>query len=173
VDLSLFGERFISFPLITMGQYFRAVNKTKKEVVCPWCMGVDGHLKDEDVAHALAAFVLLFHRPHANCDGHRCHCDMQAINVDPEFSPLLSRLLTNGLPEAPAALPEGLPIGTWSGDEVYLVSDYDCDLYQESFWYSNISQELADTWNSVVDDESLRLAWDVDCGCEDFMKAHR
>ena len=32
------GQRVDFFPTTTMGQYFKAANLDKKEVVCPWCM---------------------------------------------------------------------------------------------------------------------------------------
>ena len=32
-------QRVVPFPFFPTGQYFKAVNEDKKEVVCPWCLG--------------------------------------------------------------------------------------------------------------------------------------
>ena len=59
---SLFGGRVVSFPTLYIGQYFRAVNKTKKEVVCPWCVGGGAKLWEWAANPIGALFVLLLRR---------------------------------------------------------------------------------------------------------------
>jgi len=57
---STVGGRVFSIPLLKMGQYFKAVNVTKKEVVCPWCLGGVAKLIEWAVNPWGAVFTLLF-----------------------------------------------------------------------------------------------------------------
>jgi hypothetical protein len=150
-----------------MGQYFRAVNKTKKEVVCPWCIGGGAKLWEWAASPIGALFVLLLRRSSGCGGGDYYGYRPQVINVDGEssngFADTLARVaLIEG---APAPQDPDSVVGRWAGDEVYLVGDYDSSqLYEESHGYRNISRQLVETWNSFIDLEDRKLTYE-ECGC--------
>jgi hypothetical protein len=164
---SAFGGRVFSIPIFLMGQYFRAVNKTKKEVVCPWCIGGGAKLWEWAASPMGALFAVLLRRSSGGGGGDYYGYGTQIVEVNGETPGTVSDAL------AKIALIEGASVradpdsvvGRWAGDEVYLVGDYDSsNLYEESFGYRNISRELAETWNSFIDLDDRKFQFD-DCGC--------
>lgn len=146
-------------------QYYRAVNKTKKEVVCPWCLGDNARAAEWSV-NVLGAIRAL----HMPADGVAQH---SGLFVDRLISPLFERALEKGipLPKGPIERDLNSVLGRWAGDDVFLVSDPDMKEYQESFGYKNISLELAVTWNRVCGDEDMQLEYRPECECEAVAEA--
>ena len=143
-------------------QYFRAVNTTKKEVVCPWCLGDDADTPEWST-NFLGAICLL-QQPRTE-DG---ACDEEtgvSISVDPSVAEHFERAMRKGIPKVRKLVVMDSMAGRWAGDEVFLVSDRDRSEYQESFGYQNISQELADAWNKVTDDKDMQLQYQPECVC--------
>lgn len=140
-----------------MGQYFRAVNKTKKEVVCPWCLGGGAKLWEWAVNPLGAIFVLLLRRSDGAGGGDFYQYGSRFVEVydnAPETipRPILEAYEAEG---KPGPDPDSV-VGRWAGDEVYLIGDYDVsELYEESRGYRNISRELAETWNSFIESEDM------------------
>jgi hypothetical protein len=64
----------------------------------------------------------------------------------------------------PAPIDPSSVVGRWTGDEVYLVGDYDTSrLYQESCGYQNILEELVKAWNGFIDRDDMRLTYNPEC----------
>jgi hypothetical protein len=152
-----------------MGQYFRAVNKTKQEVVCPWCLGGGAKLWEWAANPLGAVFVLLLRKSSGSGGGDYFGYGPQILEVTS------SDTLAHAVAKAVAL--EGQPVkpdpdcvvGRWAGDEVYLVGDYDSSrLYQESYGYRNISRELVEAWNSFIDIKDMRLKCNPQCDCASF-----
>jgi hypothetical protein len=151
-----------------MGQYFRAVNKTKKEVVCPWCLGGGAKLWEWAASPMGAVFVLLMRRSSGRGGGdYYGYGEPHIVSVDGSPAGLAMALQrVASLEGAPAPIEEDSLVGRWAGDEVYLVGDYDSSrLYQESFGYRNISGELADTWNKFIEREDRQMNFRPLCSC--------
>lgn len=157
-----------------MGQYFRAVNTTKKEVVCPWCLGGIAKLWEWAANPWGAVFTLLLRRSDGSGGGDYYGYGTQKIELDPAapekaFHAIAKGVAMEGKPIEPE--PDSV-VGRWAGDEVYLVGDYDSSrLYQESYGYRNISRELAETWNGFIDIKDMRLEYNPNCKCETFAEA--
>ena len=165
---SAFGGRVVSIPTLSMGQYFRAVNKTKKEVVCPWCLSGGAKLWEWAASPMGAVFVLLMRKSSARGGGdYYGYGETHIVSVDGSPAGLAIALKSIVSTEG-AAVPtdENSVIGRWAGDEVYLVGDYDSSrLYQESFGYRNISSELAETWNKFIEMEDRQMNFNPICTC--------
>jgi hypothetical protein len=144
-------------------QYYRAVNKTKKEVVCPWCLGDDAGAPEWSL-NVLGAIRAL-HLPSDDGNG-REHDG--GLFVDRLISPLFERAIEKGIPEPKGPIERDLNsiLGRWAGDDVFLVGNPELKEYQDSFGYRNISLELATTWNRIVGDEDMQLEYRPDCECE-------
>ncbi len=116
-----------------MGQYYIAVNKKKREYICPWCLGGVAKLWEWAANSQAAVFPALL----AKTDG--------AGGGDPEW----------GDPRVQAVF------GRWAGDPVYLVGDYDSsklyDKARES--YTNISEEVGETLTKFLGEPLGR--WEV------------
>jgi hypothetical protein len=155
-----------------MGQYFRAVNKTKKEVVCPWCIGGGAKLWEWAANPIGALFVLLLRKSSGSGGGdYYGYGAPQVIKLDGRAPTELATAFASiaSMEGAPASIDDSSVVGRWAGDEVYLVGDYDSSrLYQESCRYRNISRELVETWNSFVDLDDRRLTYNAECNCEEF-----
>jgi hypothetical protein len=110
-----------------MGQYFKLVNKTKKEYVDPWDIGGVGKLWEWCANRQCSVFPFLFRKSDEGGGG----------DIQNEYR----------------------YAGRWSGDEVYLVGDYDSsELYEKATEnYTNISLELVEEFNDFVGDKDLML----------------
>jgi hypothetical protein len=166
----MFGGRVVSFPIFFMGQYFRAVNKTKKEVVCPWCIGGGAKLWEWAANPLGAVFVLLLRKSSGSGGGDYWQQIPQIVELTgTEPADFAKALATIGCLEGAPAPTEPSIVGRWAGDEVYLVGDYDSSrLYQESCGYRNISEELVTAWNSFIDLDDHRLELRPTCNCREF-----
>jgi hypothetical protein len=154
-----------------MGQYFRAVNKTKQEVVCPWCAGCGAKLWEWAANPLGAVFVLLLRKSSGGGGGDYFGCRPQIMEVDDASSEKLTHAIAKAvaMEGQPVKLDPSSVVGRWAGDEVYLVGDYDSSrLYQESCGYRNISAELAEAWNSFIDFKDMRLKCNPKCNCVTF-----
>ena len=131
-----------------MGQYFKAVNLDKHEVVCPWCMNGGAKLWEWAANPQGSIFTLLLRKSdeggggdyygyHKGCDeGGPIRCPVNAI------------------------------AGRWAGDRVCLVGDYDSSkLWEELPKFRNITKELVETWNAFIDLPDLKLSFRPNCGC--------
>jgi hypothetical protein len=146
-------------------QYFRAVNKTKKEVVCPWCLGDEADAADWS-PNTLGAILALQLEPCEAIGDDQEHGVM--LKIDPSIGEQFARTMSKGVPKPQEPVERDLNsiIGRWAGDDVYLVGSPEREEYQESFGYKNISLELAVTWNRIIGDEDMQLKYRPDCECE-------
>jgi hypothetical protein len=152
-----------------MGQYFRAVNKTKKEVVCPWCLGGGSKLWEWAANPSGAVFTLLLRRSDGGGGGDYYGYGPQMLEMDPAVPEKVFQAIAKGVAmEGRPIEPElDTVVGRWAGDEVYLVGDYDSsELFEESFGYRNISRQLAETWNDFIEFEEKQLKYNPECTCE-------
>jgi hypothetical protein len=159
-----------------MGQYFRAVNKTKKEVVCPWCLGGGAKLWEWAANPVGAVFVLLLRKSSGSGGGDYYGYRPQVIELSESSPGKLADVLARAsyLEGSPAPIDPSSIVGRWAGDEVYLVGDYDSSrLYQESCGYRNISEELVAAWNSFIDLEDHRLEFRPTCNCSEFAEGQK
>ena len=165
-------RRVVSIPLSLMGQYFKAINVTKQEVVCPWCLDTGAKLWEWAANPLAAVFTLLLRK--SDCSGGGDYYGYKpkaqeltgSAEKDAEqFSELMTEITAKeGAPAHPA--PDTV-VGRWAGDEVYLVGDYDSSkLYDEARSYRNISRELADEWNDFIELKELQLKYRPDCSCQ-------
>jgi hypothetical protein len=112
-----------------MGQYFVAVNHTKKEYVCPWCLGGVAKLKEWCAGRQAAVFPYLLRKSTGSGGGDIS--DPQAV----EYA------------------------GRWAGDQVELVGDYDeSGGHRKAFAeYTNISPQVAAEYNLLMVREKYLL----------------
>jgi hypothetical protein len=67
----------------------------------------------------------------------------------------------------PIELPSDSIVGRWAEESVVLVGDYDeSKLWDELPAYRNISKELAEAWNSFIEIEEMKLAFNPECSCQ-------
>ena len=116
-----------------MGQYFIAVNKTKKEYLTAWEIGGGAKLREWCANSYAGIFPYLFRRSDKSGGG-----DVQ-----------------NNVPNLQYA-------GRWAGNEVYLVGDYDSSkLYKKAKdEYTNIAKELVEEYNAFIGSEKLALEYE-------------
>ena len=156
-----------------MGQYFVAVNKTKKEFICPWCVGGFAKLWEWAANPCGSLFTLLLRKSDASGGGDFYGYAPKVVSQDhlspqEQASAFATALIEIGAKEgAPAHPPQGTIVGRWAGDEIYLVGDYDSsELYAEAFAsYRNVSQEAVEAWNSFMDIEEQKVEFHSDCPC--------
>ena len=123
-----------------MDQYFKAVNVSKQEVVCPWCLNGGARLREWAANPQGTIFILLLRKSDQGGGG-----DIHEATFETE--------------------PEAL-VGRWAGDNVVLVGDYDSSgLWEQSKRYRNISRELADVWNRFMDCDDMKLIPHENCSC--------
>ena len=124
-----------------MGQYFKAVNVSKQEVVCPWCLSGGAKLWEWSANRQGAIFTLLLRKSDEGCGG-----DFHEATFETD--------------------PEAL-VGRWAGDHVVLVGDYDSSgLYEKAKSFRNISHELAEVWNRFVPLGDKQLTLHKSCSCQ-------
>ncbi len=156
-----------------MGQYFKAVNVTKKEVVCPWCLGGVAKLIEWAINPWGAVFTLLLRKSDASGGGDFGGPTMQRLDASKQSPEEILETIVRGVLKegAPCGIPPDSVVGRWAGDEVYLVGDYDSSkLFDKSEEFRNISRELVDTWNQFVDIDQMRLTYNPDCSCHEQEK---
>ena len=126
-----------------MGQYFKAVNMDKKEVVCPWCINGGAKFLEWTANRHGAIFTLLLRKSdeYGGGDIHQPTYELDSNAI----------------------------CGRWAGDSVVLIGDYDSsELWRLSKLYTNISEPLVEVWNSLFDDPLDQLKFDRHCSCQDF-----
>lgn len=138
-----------------MGQYFAAVNKDKKEFVCPWCINGGAKLWEWAANTQGAIFTLLLRKSDEGGGGDYYGYHRECTEGGPIHCPLSSIA------------------GRWACDSVALVGDYDSskiwdDLYtQKKHIYRNISKELVETWNDFIETDSMQLQYRPCSSCSD------
>lgn len=150
-----------------MGQYFKAVNLDKREVVCPWCLDGGAKLWEWAVNRQGAVFTLLLRQSTETGGGDYGGPRPQLIELTGESAAkTLADIITKGIArEGPMTIPTSSVVGRWAGDLVALVGDYDeSGLYQDAKNYTNISKQLVEEWNRFVGDERFQLNYNP-CSC--------
>ena len=131
-----------------MGQYFKAINLDKREVVCPWCMGGGAKLWEWAANTQGAIFSLLLRKSDEGGGG--------------DFYGYHKGCAEGG----PIPCPVSPIAGRWAGDRVCLIGDYDSSkLWEELPAYRNITQEVVDEWNAFIELSDRQLTFRPDCGC--------
>lgn len=115
-----------------MGQYFMAVNKTKKEYFRAWDMGGGAKLWEWCANPQAGVLPFLLRKSDESGGG-----DVEVSATKAGFA------------------------GRWAGDEVYLVGDYDSShLYQQvKDEYINIAKELVREYNEFIGIQSHKLEY--------------
>ncbi len=160
-----------------MGQYFKAVNLDKREVVCPWCLGGVAKLWEWAAGRHGPVFTLLLRKSSATGGGDyydpipRPQREIQIGPITDErqagqaiCEAILAGVAAEGQPivEDPTSV-----VGRWAGDRVALVGDYDRSrLWDELPSYRNISKELAEAWNDFIEIDEMKLTFNPDCTCQ-------
>ena len=155
-----------------MGQYFKAVNMDKKEVVCPWCIGGGAKLWEWAANSYGAIFTLLLRKSSESGGGDFYYRLPRGREVD--VSGMTPQQAAQKMTEATAlaVAAEGQPIqpaadtivGRWAGDRVVLVGDYDeSKLWNELPEYRNISRQVVETWNDFIEIDDKKLSFRADC----------
>ena len=121
-----------------MGQYFVLVNQEKREYVCPYCIGGVAKLWEWAANTTQAGMI-----------------------------PLLIRQSDEGGGGDYRYLAKHPVVGSWAGDRITLVGDYDSsELYEKARRsYTNVSQEIAKAWNEEVGRADLKVTARP-CGCD-------
>lgn len=151
-----------------MGQYFKAVNLDKREVVCPWCLNGGAKLWEWAVNRQGAVFTLLLRQSSETGGGDYGGPEPQIVELTEENAARkLNDLIAKGVAregmEMP--IPSSSIVGRWANDRVVLVGDYDeSGIYQQAKEFTNISEQLVEEWNRFVGDKDFELSF-RDCGC--------
>ena len=116
-----------------MGQYFIAVNQTKKEYFTDWEIGGGAKLCEWCANRQAGVFPYLLRKSNESGGG--------------------------DIHESAASLPYA---GRWTGDKVYLVGDYDeSGLYEKAKnEYTNIAQELVEEYNEFIGLQDFELEYE-------------
>src|ERR1700680_3577624 len=159
-----------------MGQYFKAVNLDKCEVVCPWCLGGGDKLWEWAANPGGAIFTLLLRKSSATGGGdyfdplspadREIHLDSGGPEDTGESlrKALVQLASVEGRPVAPDV---GSVVGRWAGDRVVLVGDYDeSKIWDELPAYRNITKELVETWKRFIDLPDMKLTFNAMCSCQ-------
>lgn len=156
------------FLLFCMGQYFKAVNLDKREVVCPWCLGGGAKLWEWSAHPQGSIFTLLLRQSSAGGGGDYFGYPQQAAAVDRQNPKAILESLCSAVAWEGQPIPEALDsiVGRWAGDRVCLVGDYDdSDLWEQLPAYRNVSAEIVEAWNSFIIVPKLKLNYRADCSC--------
>ncbi|QDT38402.1 hypothetical protein [Stratiformator vulcanicus] len=151
-----------------MGQYFKAVNLDKKEVVCPWCLGGGAKLWEWAANPQGAVLTLLLRKSSEGGGGDYNSPPPQIVSIEDRAADIAAVVAAGITREgAPMVLPEDSVVGRWAGDRIVLIGDYDeSKLWEELPSYRNISNEVAEAWNDFIEIEDMKLATRHDCGCQ-------
>ncbi len=123
-----------------MGQYFKAVNISKKEYVCPWCVGQVAKLWEWSANPHGSIFTLLLRKSSEGGGG-----DFHGPTYEQD---------KNAIP------------GRWAGDHVCLVGDYDeSRIWDHIDGYRNISKELVEPWNNFIEIPAMKLTFEECNSC--------
>ncbi len=123
-----------------MGQYFRPVNYTKREYVCPWCLSGFAKLWEWAANPWGAIFTLLLRK---STDGGGGDYEGTSFEYDPHAI-----------------------VGRWACDHVALVGDYDVSqTWDDLPSWRNISRDLIPVWNAFIEIPEMRLTFNPDCSC--------
>jgi hypothetical protein len=160
--------------MFPMGQYFKAVNQDKKEVVCPWCLGGGAKLWEWAANPYGAIFTLLLRKSSAGGGGDFYGYRTQTVELAAGSDPAVTLLAgvrhcvaMEGQPVQEAAHPIA---GRWAGDRVMLVGDYDdSGIWKELPQYRNITRELVEVWNQFIEIDDLKLRFNPTCNCQEEM----
>lgn len=154
-----------------MGQYFKAINLDKREVVCPWCLGGVAKLWEWAANPWGAIFTLLLRQSDRGGGGDFYGYRTQEIHLD-DRDPVNSVMTQLGKGVAMEGRPipavkDAIP-GRWAGNRVMLVGDYDSSkLWNKSKRFRNISEELVAAWNGFIELKEMQLKFRPDCSCRD------
>jgi hypothetical protein len=156
-----------------MGQYFKAVNLDRKEVVCPWCMGGGAKLWEWAANPQGAVFTLLLRKSDRSGGGDYFGYPTQNIELDRASPEGLHRSMLEafrtvaGIEGKPVSVPPDSIVGRWAGERVVLVGDYDSSgVFGESEKLRNISKELVEVWNDFIEIPEMKLKYNPDCSCQ-------
>lgn len=162
----------VSFPFLLMGQYFKAVNLDKQEVVCPWCMSGGAKLWEWAANPQGAVFTLLLRQSSESGGGDYYGYRTQEIHVDSSTADNLHRSMLDALHSVgrmegrPVKAPKDSIVGRWAGDRILLVGDYDASgLFDASAEFRNVTRELVEAWNEFIDLPDRKLTYRPDCSC--------
>ena len=157
-----------------MGQYFKAVNLDRKEVVCPWCMSGGAKLWEWAANPQGAVFTLLLRQSSAGGGGDYFGYRTQDLHLDSRgpkgmHGSMLDALRTVVVIEGQSVdVPEDGIAGRWAGDRVVLVGDYDSSgLFEKSGEFHNITEELVKVWNGFIELPEMKLTYHAGCSCRD------
>jgi hypothetical protein len=157
-----------------MGQYFKAVNLDKREVVCPWCLSGGAKLWEWAANPQGAVFTLLLRKSSASGGGDYYGYRTQDIELDTGSAKRAQESLLEAFRSAapqeggPILSQPGSIVGRWAGDRVVLVGDYDdSKIWDEVPTYDNISEELVETWNDFIEIAELKLRFNPTCSCRE------
>jgi len=155
-----------------MGQYFKAVNMDKKEVVCPWCLGGIAKLWEWAANPWGAVFCLLLRQSSGSGGGDYYGYRTQQIHVDSDDPKQAAKTVFDAMQSGvamegqPISAPKDTVVGRWAGDRVALVGDYDeSKLWDELPRYRNISRDLVTEWNAFIEIPKMQLTFNDDCSC--------
>ncbi len=140
-----------------MGQYFKAVNVTKREIVDPWEIGGGAKLWEWCANHKAGIFPYLLRKSSGTGGG---DLDGRTRQVEVTELPNLGSFLRAATTrEGAPCSTGGTYAGRWAGDEIYLIGDYDeSNLYEEATnHYRDISEELVEEYNRFIELSSLKL----------------
>jgi hypothetical protein len=149
-----------------MGQYFKAVNLDKREVVCPWCLDGGAKLWEWCANPYGKIFCLLLRKSSGTGGGdyggpRPQFFDLNQGNVD------LTSLVAKGVAQegVPVEVSLSSVVGRWAEDRVCLLGDYDeSGVWSELGSYKNITKQLIEEWNEFLGDADFSLRY-RNCGC--------
>lgn len=151
-----------------MGQYFRAINLTKREFVCPWCIGGVAKLWEWAVNPQQAGiFALLLRKSTGSGGGDYDAGGTRFLNLQ-DGAEAISAAIHAGVEREgkPVSLPPDSIVGRWAGDAVYLAGDYDApgtepdNLYNRAdSEFTNISKQVVKAWNAFVEIKEMQLKY--------------
>jgi len=151
-----------------MGQYYRAVNLDRCEYVCPWCVGCGAKFW-EWVANPQGAILAFLLRMSDESGGGDVPC--AEFLDDPVCGPkpmeMHKTLMSPITTEPDDRQNKYSVIGSWVGDRIALVGDYDStELYKHARTFRNISEQLVSEWNTFVDLPNWTLRFKRCGSCE-------
>jgi len=154
-----------------MGQYFKAVNLDKRELVCPWCLSGFAKLIEWAVNPWGAIFTMLLRKSSATGGGDYYGARSRDIHLGPDSAAnadRLTHLVLAGvaMEGQPAPSVPDTTVGRWAGDCVALVGDYDeSKLWEQLPTFRNITADVVRDWNVFVDVPEMKLKYDPTCSC--------